>query len=127
MKFNCNGKDYEVGCIHLTSGDKKPNFIERMKETKQLFTEYTVKDCSFIAGDFNEPLTKDSELLRAFIEAKFKVNEEMWKKLEENTCDKMRSALQYQVNKMKKADRSTKDAILGSEKANISLESYEVV
>jgi len=45
--------------------------------------------------------------------------------LEEFTCDKMRSALQYQVNKMKKADKSTKDAILG--KSPINLETYEVV
>jgi len=37
----------------------------------------------------------------------------------------MRSALQYQVNKMKKADKSTKDAILG--KNIINLNSYEVV
>lgn len=50
----------------------------------------------------------------------------MQKKLDdEKTCDKMRSGLQYQINKMRLEDKSTKDAIIG--KIELDLNNYEVV
>lgn len=102
-----------MATVHHTAGDKPINHTERMKETDELFKDYEVKQGCFITGDFNEHLNKESPLLKKYIEIGFSVNESMIKILEDNTCDKMRSSLQYQVNKMKKADKSTKDAILG--------------
>jgi hypothetical protein len=119
VEFKCGESKYEVATVHLASGDDPKNFVERLQETEDLFKNYTVKDCSFIAGDFNEKLNKESKLLNKFKELGFVINEDMYKKLEEFTCDKMRSALQYQVNKMKKADKSTKDAILGKTPINL--------
>lgn len=48
-----------------------------MDETQGLFKDYTVKDCSFICGDFNEKLNKDSKLLKLLIDKGFTINEEM--------------------------------------------------
>jgi len=48
-----------------------------MKETEGLFANYKVNDCSFICGDFNEKLNKESKLLNLLKTLGFSVNEEM--------------------------------------------------
>lgn len=53
------------------------------------------------------------------------MSEAMFDRLQEHTCDKMRSCLQFQINKMKKPDQSTKDAIFGN--VQVDLKEYQVV
>lgn len=83
-----------MASIHLASGDDPKNHDERMEEINNLFKTYKVNESSYICGDFNEKLNKESKLLNKLKSLGFKINEEMYKRLEEFTCDKMRSALQ---------------------------------
>lgn len=52
-------------------------------------------DKTYICGDFNEEMHKDSAINKFLTEKKFKISDDLQKKLnEEKTCDKMRSGLQ---------------------------------
>lgn len=71
-------------------------------------------------------MTKDSQIIKFLKEKGFTISDDLQLKLDsEFTCDKMRSGLQYQINKMRKKDVSTKDAIIG--KNELDLSTYEVV
>jgi len=54
-----------------------------------------VSEKTYICGDFNEEMHKDSAINKFLKEKGFKISEELQKKLnDEKTCDKMRSGLQ---------------------------------
>jgi hypothetical protein len=54
-------------------------------------------------------------------EVGFVIEDDLQDKLDkEATCDKMRSSLQFQINKMRKVDKSTKDAIIGKKPVDLS-------
>jgi len=96
-----------------------------LSELNTLFDGYTVGENSYICGDLNENLNKTSKVIQLLTSKGFTISEPMFKRLEDYTCDKMRSAMQFQINKMRMKDQSTKDIIFG--KKEIELENYQIV
>jgi len=122
VKFNAVGLDYELAVCHLSSGDSE---AERLNELTILFDGYTVGENSYICGDLNEHLNESSKVIKLLTSKGFTVSDSMFKRLEDFTCDKMRSAMQFQINKMRVKDQSTKDIILGQKE--IDLGNYQIV
>jgi len=108
---------------HLTAGPEYGN--KRIEEINKLssFLNKTM-DNVYICGDFNEDLIPEKGILKLLIDKSFTVQEEERKRLMICTCDKMRSAVQYQINKMRYPDKSTKDAFFGLDKR---IDKYEIL
>lgn len=114
VQFQCGGKQFEVGTVHLAAGDDSKDFNLRIEELNSLFKDYTVQDNTYICGDFNETLNKESGVVKLLREKGLTIDEEMLNKFQEvATCEKMKSCLQFQINEMRKVEKSTKDAIIG--------------
>jgi len=64
-----------------------------------------------MTGDFNEDLDKNKGVLKVLCDKGFLIDN---KRLEVFTCDKMRSSIQFQINKMRFPDQSTKDIIIST-------------
>lgn len=64
-------------------------------------------------------------MIKTLADYKFYIGETEKNRLNTITCDKMRSCAQFQVNKMRFPDQSTKDVILGMKK--LSDNDYKIV
>lgn len=61
----------------------------------------------------NEHIQDNTELVNLLRKFNFKITDEELNCFKTYTCVKMRSAAQYQINKIGKMDKSTKDVIVG--------------
>lgn len=85
--------------MHLQAGQEFES--ERIEQTTQIYKKleslHTDNSTQMVCGDFNEDLRdKNSQMMKLLKSFKFKVKDSF---LEMISVDKMRSCMQYQLNK----------------------------
>lgn len=86
--------EFYIAQINLTSGSKLRN--ERLREVKDIMSILNVNENKnqFICGNFNEHLEEGTKLINLLKDHHFLIENEELERLNEYSCDKIRSAAQ---------------------------------
>jgi len=116
FEFSRDNVKITVAGVHLKSGDHKNDSAARLRDLGEVLKYNAQGDRRFyICGNFNEHLQAESLIIKCLKDNGLQIGESLQEMLDSvSTVAKQRSALQYQVAKMNKEDKSTKDAVFGS-------------
>lgn len=122
FKFSGGNIKFTIAGVHLKSGDHKNDQAARLRDLNEVMQFIGNGDSRFVVcGNFNEHLYQDSNIVKKLQEKGLKIGEKMQHMLNTVfTVYKQRSAMQYQVAKMSKEDKSTKDAVFGCTDLDLS-------